>query len=63
MRISQVTKLNLPYFDGNLLKLQSFWDAFQYSIEDNPVLTDVQKLSYLHNQFKASPNNAQQDSH
>ncbi len=48
----KLPKLSLPYFDGNLLKWQHFWDCFQSSIHENQTLTDVQKLTYLQNQLQ-----------
>ena len=45
-------KLNLPYFDGNLLNWQTFWDTFETSIHENGSLSDVQKFTYLRNQVQ-----------
>ncbi|XP_063411636.1 uncharacterized protein LOC134694552 [Mytilus trossulus] len=47
----KLPKLNLPYFNGNLLNWQPFWDAYQSTIHDNQTLTDVQKFTYLQNQI------------
>jgi predicted glutamine amidotransferase len=48
----KLPKLNLTFFDGNLLNWQQFWDAFQSIIHDNSFITDVQKFSYLKNQLQ-----------
>ncbi|XP_063436092.1 uncharacterized protein LOC134717532 [Mytilus trossulus] len=48
----KLPKLNLPYFNGNLLKWQPFWDAYQSTIHDNQTLTDVQKFTYLQYQIQ-----------
>ena len=38
-------------FDGNLLKLQQFWDLFDTTVNSNPLLKDIRKLSFLHGQL------------
>ncbi|XP_071145416.1 uncharacterized protein [Mytilus edulis] len=48
----KLPKLNLPYFNGNLLNWQPFLDAYQSAIHDNQTLTDVQKFTYLQNQIQ-----------
>ena len=48
----KLPKLNLPYFDGNLLHWQTFWDTFETSIHENGSLSDVQKFTYLRNQVQ-----------
>ncbi|XP_071138753.1 uncharacterized protein [Mytilus edulis] len=48
----KLPKLNLPYFNGNLLNWQPFWDAYQSTIHDNQTQTDVQKFTYLQNQIQ-----------
>ena len=46
-RATQLSKLELPHFNGNPLTWQSFWDCFEASIHTKNNLTGVQKLSYL----------------
>ena len=48
----KLPKLNLPYFDGNLLHWQTFWDTFEASMHENGSLSDVQKFTYLRNQVQ-----------
>ena len=43
----KLPKLELPKFDGNLLKWQEFWDSFASSIHENKSLNPVDKLNYL----------------
>ena len=31
----KLPKLSLPYFDGNLLEWQTFWESFESSVHDN----------------------------
>ena len=47
----RLPKLNLPHFTGNPLHWQLFWDCFAAAVDNNPSLTGVQKLSYLHAQL------------
>ena len=43
----KLPNLQLPSFDGNVLQFQEFWDTFIATVEKNPTLSPVQKLSYL----------------
>lgn len=43
----KLPNLELPKFDGNILKLQEFWDSFEASIDKNPNLQPVDKFNYL----------------
>ena len=45
--VSRLPKLSLPYFSGDPLMWQSFWDSFSAAVHTNPNLTGVQKLNYL----------------
>ena len=45
--ISRLPKLNLPYFSGDPLVWQTFWDSFEAAIHSNPSLTGVQKFNYF----------------
>ena len=47
----RLPKLNLPHFSGNPLHWQLFWDWFAAAVDNNPSLTGVQKLNYLHAQL------------
>ena len=46
--------LSIPLFSGNVLEWQSFWDSFETAVHNNPTLTGVQKLNYLHAQVQDS---------
>ncbi|KAG0412464.1 hypothetical protein HPB47_010402 [Ixodes persulcatus] len=43
----KLPKFELPKFNGDLAEWQTFWDQFQLSIDQNPVLSPVDKLTYL----------------
>ena len=45
--VSRLPKLNMPFYAGDPLLWQSFWDCFDAAINSNPTLTGVQKLTYL----------------
>ena len=44
---TRLPKLNLPYFSGDPLTWQTFWDSFSAAVHNNPKLTGVQKFNYL----------------
>ena len=44
-------KLKLKKFDGNILKWQEFWDAFDSTIHQNERLQKVDKFNYLRSQL------------
>ena len=44
--VSRLPKLNMPFYAGDPLLWQSFWDCFDAAINSNPTLTGVQKLTY-----------------
>ena len=48
----KLPKLELPYFDGNLLAWREFFDAFESAIDSNPSLSDIQKHQYLRSKLK-----------
>ena len=50
--VSRLPKLNIPVYTGDPLLWQSFWDCFDAAINSNPMLTGVQKLSYLRAQLQ-----------
>lgn len=43
----KLPKLNVPSFDGNILKWQEFWDSFHSAIHDNRTLANIDKFNYL----------------
>ena len=49
---TRLPKLNLPYFSGNPLTWQTFWDSFSAAVHNNPKLTGVQKFNYLRAQLR-----------
>ena len=49
---TRLPKLNLPYFSGDPLMWQTFWDSFSAAVHNNPNLTGVQKFNYLRAQLK-----------
>ncbi|XP_071170914.1 uncharacterized protein [Mytilus edulis] len=50
----RLPKLDLPYFNGDILKWQTFWDCFESSIHYNDTLTPIQKFNYLKAQLEGS---------
>ncbi|XP_063419195.1 uncharacterized protein LOC134702016 [Mytilus trossulus] len=50
----RLPKLDLPYFNGDILKWQTFWDCFESSIHFNDTLTPIQKFNYLKAQLEGS---------
>ena len=42
----------MPFFAGDPLLWQSFWDCFDTAINSNPMLSGVQKLTYLRAQLQ-----------
>ena len=51
-RISRLPKSSLPYFSGDPLMWQTFWDSFSAAVHTNPNLREVQKFNYLRAQLK-----------
>ena len=54
----RLPKLDLPTFDGNILHWQTFWDAFDSTINLNTTLTEIQKFSYLKAQLRRTASEA-----
>ncbi|XP_071161119.1 uncharacterized protein [Mytilus edulis] len=50
----RLPKLDLSYFNGDILKWQTFWDCFESSIHYNDTLTPIQKFNYLKAQLEGS---------
>ena len=42
----KLPKLDLPHFDGKVLKWESFWQSFECAVDESE-LPEVQKLTYL----------------
>ena len=43
----KLPKLELPKFDGDILKFQNLGDLFDAAVHDNDNVPDVQKFTYL----------------
>ena len=43
----KLPKLELPKFDGDVLKFQNFWDQFEAAVLDNDNVPAFQKFTYL----------------
>ena len=52
----KLPKLELKKFDGNILKWQEFWYAFDSTINQNERLQRVDKFNYLRSQLVGSAN-------
>ena len=39
--------LEIPTFNGNILKWQEFWDQFETSIHNNESISNIDRFSYL----------------
>ena len=50
----RLPKISLPYFSGDILQWQSFWDSYESTIHSSVNLTDVQKFTYLKSQLEGS---------
>ena len=50
--ISRLPKLSLPFFSGDPLTWQTFWDSFDAAVNSNASLTGVQKFNYLRAQLQ-----------
>ena len=42
----KLPKLELPKFDGDVLKFQNFWEQFEAAVHDNDNVPAVQKFTY-----------------
>ena len=45
--VAKLPKLEVPKFNGEILKWRSFWDMFKVSIHDQEGMSDPEKLLYL----------------
>ena len=50
--VSRLPKLSLPTFNGDPLSWQTFWDSFVAAVDSSPVLSGVQKFTYLRAQLQ-----------
>ena len=48
----RLPKLEVPTFDGNILKWKCFWEQFCISVHDRSSLSDSEKLVYLQHALK-----------
>ena len=51
----QLTRIEVPNFDGNILNWQIFWEQFDSAIHSKPQLSDCDKLTYLSKALKSRP--------
>ena len=49
---AKLPKLEVPSFDGDILKWKSFWDEFNVSIHERSDLTAAEKMVYPQNALK-----------
>ena len=50
----KLPKIELPKFNGDISKWQTFWDQFESSVHNQVNLSDVDKFSYLRSLLNAS---------
>ena len=50
----RLPKLELKHFNGNIMEWTPFWDSYSSSIHENPNLSDIEKLNYLHSLLEKS---------
>ena len=50
--VTRLPELSLPYFAGNPLLWQTFWDSYDAAVHSNPILSKVQKFNYLRSQLQ-----------
>ena len=43
----RLPKINLPIFNGDTTRFQSFWQSFKWSIDENTTISEVHKMNYL----------------
>ena len=55
---SQLPKIVLPKFIGEVTQFRSFWDSFESTVHLNPVLTKIDKFNYLTSLLKGSASRA-----
>ena len=50
--VTHLSKLSPPYFTGNPLLWQTFWDSFNAAFHSNPIISKVKKFNYLQTQLQ-----------
>ena len=50
-----LTRIEIPTFDGNILNWRLFWEGFQAAVHDKPHLGEIDKLTYLWDALKDWP--------
>jgi hypothetical protein len=53
-RASNLPKLSLPRFNGNIIEWCTFWDSFNAAVHQNPTFSPVQKFNYLRSLVEGS---------
>ena len=53
-RASNRPKITLPRFDGEILRWQPFWKAFQAEIDSDDALANIKKFNYLMVQLESN---------
>ena len=43
----KLPKIELPKFNGDVMKFCSFWESFDSSVDRNPNLSTIDKFNYL----------------
>ena len=54
----KLPKLSLKKFNGELTKWTTFWDTFESAVHNNPVLTNIDKFSYLNSLLESTASEA-----
>ena len=44
----KLPKMTLPMFTGQITEFRGFWDRFETAVHNNPLLSTVDKFTYLH---------------
>ena len=47
----KLPKLEIPVFNGDVLKWTEFWDTFEATIHQSPTMSDIEKLHYLNSKL------------
>ena len=48
----KLPKIDVPMFDGELLRSQKFWEQFSIAVDDRSNISDTEKLAYLRHSLK-----------
>lgn len=54
----RLPKLEIPVFNGDKMKWKEFCDTFESTIDQNTVLSDIEKLHYLNSKLSGEAKNA-----